>query len=54
MIHDSDLVDKLLNYVDILRQRGDSEELAELIELAVREIDVLKEYRKMYIDMWKD
>lgn len=54
MIHDSDLTNRLLDYVDILRQRGDSEELAELIEMAVREIDVLKEYRKMYIDMWKD
>ncbi len=50
----SDLIEKLLQQMDLLQQNGDSQELVELIALAVREIEMLRDYKEMYIDLWKD
>lgn len=51
MKHDPAL---LLQYVQLLRDRGDFEELVDLIELALEEIKELEKYRELYFDLWKD
>ena len=53
-MNNADLVEKLLQQADSLRQREEFGELIELLELAAREIEILQDYKEMYIEMWKD
>lgn len=61
-VNENDLVYRLLKRAEIRRQipgrksveEGTPDRISDLLEEAAREIEVLRHYKQMYLDSWKD